>query len=132
MRRRGFLQRVLIQAIGPLLGAALVFYFGYYAVHGDRGLVALARMQNQIEQSSAELETLRAERIALERRVRGLRPESLDLDILEERARTLLNYAHPDDMIILNGPAAERSRYPLAHLGICVRDQDVAVQQALQ
>jgi cell division protein FtsB len=25
---------------------------------------------------------------------------SLDLDMLEERARVMLNYAHPDDLII--------------------------------
>jgi hypothetical protein len=36
--------------------------------------------------------------------VKGLRPDSLDLDILEERARILLNYAHPDDLVILNSP----------------------------
>ena len=104
MRRSGSIQRVVLQAVGPLLGAALVGYFGYYAVHGDRGLVALARLQTQIEQNSAQLEKTRDERAVLERRVRGLRPDSLDLDILDERARTLLNYAHPDDLIILHTP----------------------------
>ena len=104
MRLSTAVQRSLIQIIGPLLGAFLVTYFGYYALHGDRGLVALAQLQTQIEQGSASLEKLKAERASLERRVKGLRPDSLDLDILEERARILLNYAHPDDLVILNAP----------------------------
>ena len=104
MRLSAVIQRSLVQVIGPLVGAFLVAYFGYYALHGDRGLIALAQLQTQIEQSSATLERLKAERVALERRVKGLRPDSLDLDILEERTRALLNYAHPDDLIILNTP----------------------------
>ena len=104
MRLSTAVQRSLVQFIGPLLGAFLVAYFGYFALHGDRGLVALAHLQSQIEQGNASLEKLKAERASLERRVKGLRPDSLDLDILEERARILLNYAHPDDLVILNSP----------------------------
>jgi cell division protein FtsB len=104
MRLSAAIQRNVVQVIGPLVGAFLVAYFGYYALHGDRGLIALAQLQTQIEQSSATLERLKAERVVLERRVKGLRPDSLDLDILEERTRALLNYAHPDDLIILNTP----------------------------
>lgn len=104
MRPPAAIQRVLVQVIGPLVGAFLTAYFGFYALHGDRGLVALAQLQSQIEQSNSTLEKLKLERAAQERRVKGLRPDSLDLDILEERARILLNYAHPDDMVILNTP----------------------------
>jgi cell division protein FtsB len=32
-----------------------------------------------------------------------LRPESLDPDMLEERARVLLNLAHPNDIVIMRG-----------------------------
>jgi hypothetical protein len=31
-----------------------------------------------------------------------LRPDSLDPDLLEERARAVLNLGHPDDRIILD------------------------------
>jgi cell division protein FtsB len=37
----------------------------------------------------------------LERRVALLRPESLDRDMLEERARAVLNLARPEDRVIL-------------------------------
>ena len=35
-----------------------------------------------------------------ERRVTELRNQSLDPDMLDERARALLNYARPDDIIV--------------------------------
>ena len=44
----------------------------------------------------------RAERETLERRVRLLNPGSLDADMLEERARLMLNYGHAYDIIILD------------------------------
>ncbi len=36
----------------------------------------------------------------MEQRVALLSNSSLDLDMLEERARVMLNFAHPDDRII--------------------------------
>ena len=44
---------------------------------------------------------LERQRLALAHRVGLLRPDSLDPDMLEERARMLLNYGHRDDRIIL-------------------------------
>ena len=48
------------------------------------------------------LETSRAERQSMERRVSLLEPGSLDPDMLEERARLMLNYGHVDDIVILD------------------------------
>ena len=42
------------------------------------------------------------EREKLEKRVDLLRPENLDLDMLEERARSVLGLAHPDELVIYN------------------------------
>ncbi len=37
--------------------------------------------------------------MVIENRVRLLRPGSLDLDMLDERARYQLDYAHPRDLV---------------------------------
>jgi cell division protein FtsB len=47
-----------------------------------------------------EFERLRTEKEQLERRVSLLGKKSIDLDLLEERCRSILNYAFPDDVII--------------------------------
>ena len=41
----------------------------------------------------------------LERRVSLLRPESLDRDMLEERARAVLDLARPEERVIVIKPA---------------------------
>jgi cell division protein FtsB len=37
----------------------------------------------------------------LERRASLLRPDHLDPDMLEERARTILNFARPDEIVVI-------------------------------
>jgi cell division protein FtsB len=49
---------------------------------------------------NSRLDALKAERATWERRVSLLRPESIDPDMLDERARVLLNYADPRELTL--------------------------------
>lgn len=80
---------------------ALVFYFGYFAIYGKHGLINWIRLQEEIALKQAELERTKAERAALEHRVRLLRPESVDPDLLEEQARARLGLSQGDEVVIL-------------------------------
>ncbi len=71
-------------------------YFGYHLVTGDRGLLAMVNLQREVlvaEQNLAEAETTRK---IWERRVAALRNQSIDPDMLDERARVLLNFSRKD------------------------------------
>lgn len=85
----------------PLVVTALVFYFGYFAIYGNHGLVNWIRLNHEIDLKQADLDRIRAERLALEHRVRMLRPESVDPDLLEEQARARLGLSEPDEVVIL-------------------------------
>ena len=89
-----------------LVFACLTAYFAYHAVEGDRGLNAWWALKQKIALSDAALATLHGQRAELEERVAHLRPDSLDPDMLEERARVLLNFGRPDEIVILQ-PKAE-------------------------
>lgn len=89
------------QAIVPTFAICVTAYFGYHLVQGDYGLVSWLRLTHEIEQTRAELAQISSEREALERRVNLLRPESLDRDMIEERARVTLGFAHENDVVIL-------------------------------
>lgn len=102
---------------GPVLAAAVIGYLGYHAVQGERGLIAWWQVTQQIERSEATLAEVRGEREALERRVGSLRPESLDPDMLDERARIMLNLARPDEVVILNADGEEGGRAPSGDVG---------------
>ncbi len=86
---------------GPLLIACVVAYFGYHAIQGRRGVVAWLQLSQQIEQTRGALVLSRVEERRLGHRVALFRSESLDPDLLDERARVVLNLAHPDDLVIV-------------------------------
>ncbi|HEX2255609.1 MAG TPA: septum formation initiator family protein [Afifellaceae bacterium] len=95
-RKRSKVKPLLVPA-GALLALA---YFAYHAIEGEFGLAALGRLEEREIQLTAELAALRASRAELDARVALLRPESLDPDLIDERARQALNLAHPDDIVI--------------------------------
>ncbi|MBN8919161.1 MAG: septum formation initiator family protein [Rhizobiales bacterium] len=86
-----------------LTAAALIGYFGMHAFTGNRGLKAKQDLAVQLGELSTELNGLKQERIGWQRRVALLRSESLDPDMLDERARAMLDYVHPRDLVLL-GP----------------------------
>jgi cell division protein FtsB len=82
------------------IAALVIGYFGVSAYSGNRGLRAKQDLDEQIAQLNGELAGLRAERATWERRVLLLRSGSIDPDMLDERARALLNYADPRELTL--------------------------------
>ena len=82
------------------IAALLIGYFGLSAYTGNHGLRAREGLDQEIAQLTDELARLKAERAAWQRKVSSLKPESIDRDMLDERARALLQYADPRDLIL--------------------------------
>jgi cell division protein FtsB len=93
-------RRRITQVLGTVFAAALVAYFAYYTVEGERGLRALTRLQSQSQRAELALADLQQTHEALKLKVLSLRPDSLDIDRLDERTRTLLNDSRSDELII--------------------------------
>jgi len=87
--------------IFPLLACGAAGYFDYHLQIGDHGLKARADLERRKEVLEGELAGLKEVKDRLERDVALLRPESLDPDMLDERARAILDLAHPDDLIMM-------------------------------
>ena len=85
----------------PVLLAATLGYFGYHIVQGERGVVAWLQLEKDLRVARANAAVLGQEKTQLEHRVSLLRPNSLDPDLLEERARVVLNYARDGEMLVL-------------------------------
>ncbi|MBI3418782.1 MAG: septum formation initiator family protein [Proteobacteria bacterium] len=79
---------------------ALFLYFVLPGVIGDRGVLAMHRMRDQLAVSKAELAQVQKDRTALEMRTQLLRPDHLDLDMLDERARATLGSTGPNEYVI--------------------------------
>jgi cell division protein FtsB len=81
------------------VAAAMVGYFGVNAYTGKYGLNARQELDQEIIGLTAELARLKKERMEGEQRVSLLRSNRLDPDMLDERIRYQLDYAHPRDLV---------------------------------
>ena len=107
--------RAFLAAVGLYALAALfIGYFGINAYTGNHGIVAKQNLEARIADLTRELDATRTERVRWEHRVALLRSDRIDPDMLDERARQLLDYADPRDVTMLiknrDWPASGRKR----------------------
>ena len=94
--------RAFMTALGLYVVAALIIgYFGLSAYTGAHGLKAKQDLAQQQASLTRDLERVIAERKRWEHRVSLLRSDNLDPDMLDERARVMLNYLHPRDLTLM-------------------------------
>ena len=93
------------QLLATFLSFGLFLYFGYHLSHGDHGYFAWKGLQEKIVQRQEKYDQKMQERVALENRVKRMRPNSLDVDMLDERARVVLGFVKPGEKVIITSGA---------------------------
>lgn len=85
-----------------LISGFIVVYFGFHSFCGERNIYRYFALKKEIAQArQIEAEyALKKER--LQRKVQHLSDASLDIDLLDERARVVLNMAADDEFVILD------------------------------
>ena len=109
----GLMQEIRARAryvIGPVLGICAVGYFAFHVVHGDRGLIAWWNIKQRVSAAKQALVVTQGKRETLERRVQLMEPGTLDPDMIEERARLMLNYGYADEIVILEDQNKKRRK----------------------
>ncbi|MBO4520934.1 MAG: septum formation initiator family protein [Alphaproteobacteria bacterium] len=96
------IRRRVRHLVAPLFWLVLTVYFGYHAVNGERGLRRLFELKQEIQIASQVAEEVALRRAEMEKKVRQLSPQSIDVDMLEESARSLLNMGQDGDYVILD------------------------------
>ena len=86
---------------GSLFWLTLIFYFGYHAVNGERGLRRMFELRQEIKATRRIAEEVAMRRAETERKVKALSPQSMDVDMLEESARSSLNMGQDGDFVVL-------------------------------
>ena len=84
----------------PALALIIVGSFAGHAVAGPNGLLAWSGYNRDLEERTAELARLDAERAALRHRSRLLDPRKADPDIADELVRRDLGLVRPDEVVI--------------------------------
>ena len=96
-RIRAFLTALVLYVVAALF----IGYFGVNAYTGKNGINARQELDQQIADLASEVERVKAERVRWERRVALLKADRIDPDMLDERARQLLNYLDPHEVTIV-------------------------------
>ncbi len=83
------------------LGMLLCAYFTYHLFYGPRSLPYLQTLQSQNIILDERLGQAMTQQDDLQSKVVKLRPETLDTDLLKERARTMLGYTSENEIIVI-------------------------------
>lgn len=78
----------------------LLGYFSWHGYYGPRSFDHRDALAAKAETLDAKVTEIRTERQALERRVALMRPQSIDPDMLEELARSTLDFGKPGELIV--------------------------------
>lgn len=105
------LPRTSAHPVLRLAGLALpVLIIAYFAYHTHQARLQLRALHDERARIEDRLAKVTARKQAIEDKVRLLRPESLDPDMLDERARAHLHLAGPRDLVIFRkSPAKPRN-----------------------
>ncbi|WP_050929399.1 FtsB family cell division protein [Aestuariivita boseongensis] len=79
---------------------ALSIYFTFAAVQGDFGLFRRAEIQAETRDVARDLDRLQAELARMENLTLRLSDNFLDLDLLDEQARSVLGLLRADEIVI--------------------------------
>ena len=85
-----------------LISGFIVVYFGFQTFCGERNIYRYFVLKNEIAQAMAVSQKYALIKQNLQRNIDCLSNASLDTDLLDERARVILNMAHDDEFIILD------------------------------
>jgi len=97
-RRRSRLAFLLLPFCLTLVAA----YFGWQSTRGTYSHAAREALRVERMEREAVLQALVKRREGLEEKVRRLRTDALDADLLDERARANLNMAHGNELVIFH------------------------------
>ncbi len=75
-------------------------YFTFAAVQGDYGVFRQVQIKAKLQELTAEKAQLEGQLAQVSNLTHRLSDEYLDIDLLDERARDVLGYMRPDELLI--------------------------------
>jgi cell division protein FtsB len=100
MRIRRSVTRFFGISVIPAVSLAVVAYFGYYAIWGERGVIALSDIQARLGVRKEQLALAQDSRKRLEHRIALMQPDVADPDLIEELARSQLMIGGPGQVAV--------------------------------
>ena len=84
-----------------IFGALVLAYFSYHMFQGNHGIIALLELKYKVANAQEFLDETKDNYSLWQEKVSLMSRDNLDLDMLDERIRSMLNYGHSSDAVIL-------------------------------
>jgi cell division protein FtsB len=97
-KRKKFLLRKILSLLVVLL---IVSYVAYQIFSGNRGLLTMFELTKKKQKLEEKIIALEKQKETIESKVERLKPESLDIDLLDEQARSVLGYGQKNETVII-------------------------------
>lgn len=94
------ISKYLLGSLRTIGLGSLGLYLGYHLIQGENGAISYFLISKELENTSVILASKIETRKQLEHRVSLLRPDTINLDMLAERTRTVLNYGKDDELVV--------------------------------
>lgn len=87
--------------LSNLIWICVAGYFVYHIIIGGRGVISWTILSREANQLESELSDLKSENEFLSNKIKGMRSDNLDLDLLEEQAERVLGFCRKEDVVVL-------------------------------
>jgi cell division protein FtsB len=84
-----------------MIWASVTGYFIFHIFSGARGIVSWSKLSREVVSLEKELKSLKEENEFLENKIKLMRSDNLDLDLLEEQALNIIGFANSNDIVVL-------------------------------
>lgn len=97
---RPILLKYLMRSLKTIASGSIALYLGYHLIQGENGALSYILISKKLEETNKQLAMSKEKRKGLDHRVSLLRPDSIDVDMIAERARIILNYGRANETVV--------------------------------
>ena len=94
------ISKYLLGSLRTIALGGMAVYLGYHLIQGENGAISYLLISKELQDTTEILAFKTEKRKQLEHQVSLLRPDTIDLDMLVERSRIVLNYGKNDELVV--------------------------------
>ena len=80
----------------------ILVYLIFHTIYGNRGILSYFKLKSEVKEMSSILDQKKITRLNLEKQVQNLLSDTMDKDLIEEKAKKLLFLSNKNEEIVIN------------------------------
>ncbi len=89
---------------------AAILYFLFFMIFGSKGLFEMMNLSKQVKNKENFKKEIIAKMNGRQNLVKGMDPNSLDIDLLDEQARKILGYVGKNEVVIYEKQSDQKAQ----------------------